>query len=136
MSSQNNSKTESQNHIRRKNKKDNQLSKRNDRKKKETGNVSDYIEKYDLPEGAFNNTIPEINKIYLKKELTDDSISSDSVSPPVSDDDTTVKIKNIQLNNITSNNMTDEYEYYENYEEEVFDDSYFEPQVYVEPKKK
>jgi len=131
MSSQNNSKTESQNHIRRKNKKDNQLSKRNDRKKKETGNISDYIEKYDLPEGAFNNTIPEINKIYLKKELTNDSISSDSISPPVSDDDTAVKIKNIQLND-----MTDEYEYYENYEEEVFDDSYFEPQIYVEPKKK
>jgi hypothetical protein len=131
MSSKNNSNPESQNHIRRKNKKDNQLSKRNDRKKKETGNVSDYIEKYDLPEGAFNNTIPEINKIYLKKELTEDSISSDSVSPPVSDDDTVVKIKNIQLNN-----TTDEYEYYENYEEEVFDDSYFEPQVYVEPKKK
>jgi hypothetical protein len=114
----------SQNYSRRKNKKDNQLSKRFDRQKKESG-TSNYIDTYDLPEGAYNNTIDKIDKLYIKSNITDDSLSSNSNSPHASDDG----IKEKTLYNYEDPNQYDE-------EEEVFDDSYFEPQVYVDPKKK
>lgn len=119
----------SQNYSRRINKKDNQLSKRFDRKKKESG-TSNYIDTYDLPEGVYDNTIDKLDKLYIKSSITQDSVSSD--------DGNNVKIninsKEKTMYNHEDPNQNDEENEY--YEEEVFDDSYFEPQVYIDPKKK